>query len=133
MEQNQINRMPIKAHPYEHQRRAFEFACCLFGLTGHDPPTSRGVALLMEMGTGKSLTTIAVAGHLWIDRKVERMLIVAPLSILGVWQEKFRKFADFEYSLVVLNGSESKKIEKLRQMPTSGCGSWSSTTNPRGG
>ena len=120
MEQNQINRMPIKAHPYEHQRQAFEFACRLFGLTGHDPPTSRGVALLMEMGTGKSLTTIAAAGHLWIDRKVERMLIVTPLSILGVWQEEFSKFADFEYSLIVLNGSETKKIEKLRLMPTSG-------------
>lgn len=104
----------------EKKRQAFEFACRLFGLTGHDPPTSRGVALLMEMGTGKSLTTIAVAGHLWIERKVERMLIVAPLSILGVWQEEFQKFADFEYSLTVLNGGESKKIEKLRQMPTAG-------------
>ena len=48
------------------------------------------------------------------------MLVVAPLSILGVWQEEFRKFADFENSLVVLNGSESKKNEKLRQMQTSG-------------
>ena len=76
--------------------------------------------MLMEMGTGKSLTTIAVAGRLFLDQKIERMLIVAPLSILGVWQEEFRKFADFEYSLIVLNGSESKKIEKLRQMPTSG-------------
>ena len=102
--------MPIKAHPYEHQRQAYEFACRLFGITGHDPPSSRGVALLMEMGTGKSLTTIAVAGRLWLKHEVERMLIVAPLSILGVWQEEFRKFADFEYSLTILNGSESKKI-----------------------
>ncbi|MEN6634325.1 MAG: SNF2-related protein, partial [Clostridiaceae bacterium] len=112
--------MPIKAHPYEHQRRAYEFACRLFGLTGHDPPASRGVALLMEMGTGKSLTTIAVAGRLWLNHEADRMLIVAPLSILGVWQEEFRKFADFEYSLTVMNGSESKKIENLRQIPTSG-------------
>ena len=53
MENNQIIRMPIKAHPYEHQRRAFEFACRLFGLNqgGDDPPSiqSRGCALLMEM------------------------------------------------------------------------------------
>ena len=48
------------------------------------------------------------------------MLIVAPLSILGVWQEEFLKFADFEYSLIVLNGGESKKIEKLRQIPAHG-------------
>ena len=119
MENKQLH-MPIRARPYDHQRRAFSFACQMFGLTGHDPPTSRGVALLMEMGTGKSLTTIAVAGRLFLESKVERMLIVAPLSILGVWQEEFRKFANFEYSLIVLNGIESKKIEKLRQMPISG-------------
>ena len=112
--------MPIRARPYDHQRSAFSFTCQMFGLAGHDPPCNRGVALLMEMGTGKSLTTIAVAGRLFLDQKIERMLVVAPLSILGVWQDEFRKFADFEYSLTVLNGSESKKIEKLRQMPTSG-------------
>ena len=32
MENNQINRMPIRAHPYEHQQKAYEFACRLFGL-----------------------------------------------------------------------------------------------------
>jgi SNF2 family DNA or RNA helicase len=118
--ENKKLHMPIRARPYDHQRRAFSFACQTFGLAGHDPPTSRGVALLMEMGTGKSLTAIAIAGRLFLESKVERMLIVAPLSILGVWQEEFLKFADFEYSLVILNGGESKKIEKLRQMPTSG-------------
>jgi len=120
MEQKDSNRMPVKAHPYEHQRRAYEFACRMFGLTGHDPPPSRGVALLMEMGTGKTLTTIAVAGRLFLDQKIERMLIVAPLSILGVWHEEFRKFADFPYSLTVLNGDGSRKSENLRQMPTTG-------------
>jgi len=119
MENKQLH-MPIRACPYDHQRRAFSFACQMFGLAGHDPPSSRGVALLMEMGTGKSLTTIAVAGRLFLEQKIERMLIVAPLSIFGAWQEEFRKFADFEYSLVILNGSEFKKTEKLRQMPTSG-------------
>ena len=120
MEQNKTNRMPIRAHPYEHQQKAYEFACRLFGLTGHNPPPSRGVALLMEMGTGKSLTTISVAGRLWLDGKIERMLIVAPLSILGVWQEEFQKFADFPYSLAVLNGTGSRKSENLRQIPTNG-------------
>ena len=66
------------------------------------------------------MTTIAVAGRLLLDRKIERMQIVAPLSILGVWQEEFLKFADFEYSLTILNGGESKKIEKLRQIPAHG-------------
>jgi len=44
---------------------------------------------------------------------------VAPLSILGVWQEELKKFADFDYSLAVLEGSTAKKIDTLRHM----CGS----------
>ena len=120
MEQNMTNRIPVKAHPYEHQQKAYEFACRQFGLTGCDPPSSRGVALLREMGTGKTLTTIAVAGRLYLNRKITKMLIVAPLSILGVWQEEFQKFADFLYSLAVLNGTGSRKSENLRQIPTNG-------------
>lgn len=120
MEQNMTNRMPVKAHPYDHQQRAYEFACRQFGLTGCNPPPSRGVALLMEMGTGKTLTSIAVAGRLFLEQKIERMLIVAPLSILGVWQEEFQKFADYPYSLAVLNGTGSRKSENLRQKSTNG-------------
>lgn len=44
------------------------------------------------------------------------MLVVAPLSILGVWDEEFAKFADFDYSLNVLSGSGAKKAKALRQM-----------------
>ena len=32
MEQNMTNRMPVKAHPYEHKQKAYEVACRLFGL-----------------------------------------------------------------------------------------------------
>jgi len=56
MEQNITNRMPVNAHPYDHQQRAYEFVCRLFGLNqgGDDPPSilSRGCALLMEMPWG---------------------------------------------------------------------------------
>ncbi|MGI6622135.1 MAG: SNF2-related protein [Acetivibrionales bacterium] len=68
------------------------------------------------MGTGKSLTSIAVAGALYQAGKIRRVLVVAPLSILGVWEEEFTKFADFDYSLAVLEGSAAKKIDTLRHM-----------------
>jgi len=71
-------------------------------------------------GTGKSLTTIAVAGRLYLDQKIERLLIVAPLSILGVWQEEFRKFANYPYSLAMIEGIGSRKSEKIRQIPITG-------------
>lgn len=41
---------------------------------------------------------------------------MAPLSILGVWEEEFQKFADFPYALAVLSGSSAKKLDTLRHM-----------------
>ncbi len=108
-------RLPIRAAPYRHQVEAFRFACGLFGLQGDDP-VSAGAALLMEMGCGKSLTAIAVAGALYGVGKIRRMLVVAPLSILGVWQEEFRKFAGFDYALAALKGSAGKKADTLRHL-----------------
>lgn len=77
---------------------------------------SRGAALLMEMGTGKSLTSIAITGALSQAGRIQRVLIVAPLSILGVWEEEFQKFAAFPYALAVLSGSSTKKLDTLRHM-----------------
>ena len=55
--------MPLKVRAYAHQQAAFDFVCAQFGLlTGR--AMSRGVCLLMEMGCGKSLVAIAVAGIL---------------------------------------------------------------------
>lgn len=40
--------MPIKASPYDHQKKAFAFACDKFGVFD-ERLKSRGTALLMEM------------------------------------------------------------------------------------
>ncbi|GHU38208.1 hypothetical protein FACS1894105_11770 [Clostridia bacterium] len=103
--------MPIRATPYKHQRDAFNDA-----LTTFNSEKSRGYALLCEMGVGKSIISVAVAGQLYLDSKVRRVLIIAPLSILGVWQEEFAKFADFDYTLTILTGTLAKKAETLRNM-----------------
>lgn len=119
--------MPIKAVPYHHQMEAFRFACGLFGILpgegkaagSRDAPPRQpgaGCALLMEMGTGKTLTTIGITGALSNAGRIRRVLVVAPLSILGVWEEEFRKFADFPYCLVVLSGNGSRKRDTLRHM-----------------
>ena len=115
MQERSCPPMPIRASPYQHQREAFAFACRQFGLGGHEA-RSQGTALLMEMGTGKTITSIAITGALYLSGKIRRVLVVAPLSILGVWDEEFAKFADFDYSLGVLNGSGAKKAKALRRM-----------------
>ncbi|MCL2509219.1 MAG: DEAD/DEAH box helicase [Oscillospiraceae bacterium] len=62
------------------------------------------------------MTTIAVAGALYLDKKISRVLIVAPLSIVGVWEEEFAKFANFDYTLAVLEGTGAKKADTLRNL-----------------
>ncbi len=103
------NTLPIRAAPYEHQRRAAAFALDRLSRGG-------GAALLMEMGTGKTLTSIGIVGQLWKERRIARLLIVAPLSILGVWRDEFDKFAGYDYCLSVLGGTAARKADTIRHM-----------------
>ena len=52
-------KLPIKVKPYEHQVKAFNFA--EEKLTDYS-----GIALLMDMGLGKSLTSIAIIGDKYL-------------------------------------------------------------------
>lgn len=108
------SQMPVKARPFDHQARAFAFAMKLFDAG------NPGAAFLMEMGTGKSLSAIAVMGRLWLSHKITRALVVAPLSILGVWTDELSKFADFEYTATVLTGTKEKKIRQLEEVSGGG-------------
>lgn len=48
--------------------------------------------------------------------RIHRVLIVAPLSILSVWEAEFAQFAAFDYALAVLTGDSTKKMDTLRHM-----------------
>jgi SNF2 family DNA or RNA helicase len=106
--------MPITVTPYAHQQDAFDFACRQFGLIPSDSH-SRGVALLMEMGCGKTITAIAIAGILYQFGLIKKVLVVAPLSIVGVWETEFASFAGFPYSMTILKGTSEKKRQQLKQ------------------
>lgn len=111
----EILKIPIKANLYQHQQNACQFACERFGILPSEVH-SNGVALLMEMGCGKTITSIAIAGILHEYRHIRKILITAPLSILGVWEQEFARFADFPYQLTILKGSSAKKKEQLENM-----------------
>jgi SNF2 family DNA or RNA helicase len=106
--QNEMT-LPIRAAPYRHQTEAADFAMKLLADAG-------GAALLMEMGTGKTITAVAIAGELRNQGRIQRLLVVAPLSILGVWKDEFAKFAAFDYALAVLEGTASQKADTIRHM-----------------
>ena len=106
--QNEM-KLPIRAAPYRHQVEAADFALKRLAQAG-------GAALLMEMGTGKTITSVAIAGALWNAGRIRRLLVVAPLSILGVWQDEFQKFAAFDYALAMLEGNTARKVDTIRHM-----------------
>ena len=103
-------KLPIKVKPYNHQKIAFNFAIEKLEQEGC-------AALLMDMGLGKSLTSIAIAGQLYQENKIERVLVVCPTSIISVWEKEFVKFADYDYFVESIVGSTmSKRKEKLKSL-----------------
>ncbi len=111
--------MPIKVTPFKHQVKAFDFACDKFGILDGVKKSS-GVALLMEMGCGKSLVGVALLGTLYQFGLIERALIVCPLSVIGVWESELEKFADFPYTLTVLKGTQARKKAQLEGIQADG-------------
>ena len=100
--------------PYRHQQAAYACAVDAFRRGGH------GYAYLMEMGTGKSLTAVGTVGRLYLDGKVRRVLVVAPLAVVPVWPREFTDFAGYPVAVTVLEGTCARKAQALADMPRPG-------------
>lgn len=94
--------MPILVIPYQHQIHAFNLGISL-----------DAAAYFMEMGAGKTLPAIAVAGYRWLHGQINRLLIVCPASVMPVWKQEFDKCSDFQCRVVVLDGPVKKRQEIL--------------------
>lgn len=101
-----IEPIPLKPHikPYQHQIKAYNLAIL-----------NSSFAFLMEMGTGKSLTAVAVAARRWQRGEIKKLLIVAPTSVLPVWPKEFEA-CTIPYICAVLEGSMQERRETLQQL-----------------
>ena len=52
-----------------------------------------------------------------MEGRVQRALVVSPLSIMGVWEEELVKFAAYPYAVTTLRGTMQKKKEQLASLP----------------
>lgn len=73
----------------------------------------KGYALLFEQGCGKTLTAIAIMGRLYLDRKIKKLLVLAPLSVCPVWPKEFAQYADFPVHCISL-----PEVTAVRQRKT---------------
>jgi len=70
----------------------------------------------MEPGTGKTLLAIAVSGKRFLRGEIKRLLIIAPKSVLPVWEEEFEEKVDFPYYLEVLDQRKVRqRYQRIRQ------------------
>lgn len=97
--------------PWEHQRRAIEFA-----------NTTPNLALFWEMGTGKTATTINILRHRYQNaHSVMPTLILAPVVVLENWKEEFIAHAQIDEKFIVIaKGTGSKKIKSIEEAIRSG-------------
>lgn len=106
---------PVKANLYKHQIRGANMALRAFGALDAKTPGG-GFGELFEMGCGKTLTTIAVAGALYNLGKIDRVLVVAPTSVCSVWPHDLNQFATFPWEARVLLGDKKKRIKALNEL-----------------
>lgn len=76
--------------------------------------TGGACCLLMDMGTGKTITTVAVAGRMYLDGYISRLLIIAPTSVCAVWPAEFEKFGDFPSRVALLLGDHNTRVQRLK-------------------
>ena len=85
---------------WEHQKQAFWTAY-----------QKDHFALFMDMGTGKSKVTIDLINN----KPYKNILIVCPLSVVGVWPREFEKHGTRPYQVIPLyDGSVEKKAERAK-------------------
>ena len=106
---------PVKANLYNHQIRGANMALRAFGALDAKTPGG-GFGELFEMGCGKTLTTIAVAGALYNLGKIDRVLVVAPTSVCSVWPHDLNQFATFPWEARVLLGDKKKRLKALNEL-----------------
>lgn len=85
-----------KTKPFKHQHRALQRAI----RQGH-------YGALWEPGTGKTKLVVDWASALFLGNKLKRLLIFAPFSVLGVWEDEFATHCPVKYRIYVLDKKDT--------------------------
>jgi len=77
---------------------------------------NKGFALLFEMGCGKTLTAIAIAGAAYQAGYIDRLLVIAPTSVVAVWPQELAEMADFPFTCETLLGDKRKRLKGISDL-----------------
>jgi len=79
-----------------------------------------GFALFWVMGAGKTLSTMALANLRRSYGMIDRMLIVCPTSVKGVWKKEYERYSALPHCMFVMESG--KKQPKYDEFPIMVCG-----------
>ncbi|MCA2959291.1 MAG: DEAD/DEAH box helicase [Silvanigrellales bacterium] len=95
-----ISAYAFKRKPYKHQLEGIEYLL-----------SNAEAALLDEMGCGKSFQIACSVGMLFQKKEIDRVLIVAPMSLVKTWQEELKLATDATFQ--VIGGSPANRAKQL--------------------
>jgi SNF2 family DNA or RNA helicase len=90
----------FKTKPYKHQVKALRRAM-----------RQGSIGVLWEPGMGKSKLVVDWASALFQKGDIRRVLIVCPLSVVGVWEDEFEIHSPVDYKIQFLD----RKTERLKK------------------
>ena len=101
-----MSKYPYKTKPYEHQRNALS-----------ESAEKIEWAYFMEMGTGKTKVTIDNIAYLYLQRKINTVLIIAPKSVYTNWQSEIETHMPdvLKYKIFKWNIDKPKDYFKLTE------------------
>jgi len=102
-------RYEFKTKPYRHQVAAIKDT-----LDGFRAVNSH--ALLMSPRTGKTKTAIDVSSILHQAGKADRIVVVCPVSVIGVWEEELELHCPWPHKVVVWD-KQGRKTNGLPNVP----------------
>jgi SNF2 family DNA or RNA helicase len=68
-------------------------------------PSLQGIALFDEQGTGKTISTLAAFDLLRSAGRAEKLIVIAPKSVLGSWNEQAKGFLGSQTRVSLAGGS----------------------------
>lgn len=79
--------------------------------------TNKGFGLLFEMGCGKTRTAIAIAGAAYQKGAIQRVLVIAPTSVVSVWPKEIAEVADFKVTCKIYPGGPGHHADDPEDLP----------------
>ncbi len=78
-------------------------------------PSLKGLGLFDEQGSGKTIMVLAAFDWLRQLGTVERLLVVAPKSVLGSWRAECESFLDGKYGVILVDGSAAERRRAIQR------------------